>query len=43
MKALSRTAAGAVAGILGGIGVAVVVTIVLVIIRKRPRGKMSPR
>jgi hypothetical protein len=35
VKLLSRTTAvGAVAGILGGIGVAVVVTVALVIIRK---------
>jgi hypothetical protein len=31
---LSRTAVGAVAGILGGVGVAVVVTVALIIIRK---------
>jgi hypothetical protein len=36
VKALSRTAAGAIAGILGGVGVAVVVTIAFIIIRKRP-------
>ncbi len=34
VKMLSRTAVGAVAGILGGVGVAVVVTVALIVIRK---------
>ena len=34
MKTLSRTAVGAVAGILGGVGIAVAVTVALIVFRK---------